>query len=325
MVHFKNLSFIHVIFMLFIFSGCQNTGAPSSQTVIMRATVSAEGTLIDFPADHPGLQNILLHRVQRGWTDISAIAPARVVACITSGMNNSEHFVLFESSDVASLYSQYRQSKSNLARAANNYARVKEMFANQTATTKDLSEAETDQTNAKASFAEFESRLRSAGFNPLELESVNANMAWLISDVPESELSEVQQGEDVDIFFSAFPQKKYTGHVASIGEVVDPVTRTTKVRVTIPNPSGKFIPGMFAKVEFGDPHDGLLLIPNTAVISVEGKDFVFLQERNGDFQRVPVIVQFVNDSELVAIRGIQDGDKVVIQGTMLLKGLSFGY
>ena len=219
----------------------QGKGAESETTNhIFRAEVSEDGNRIVFPRQHPGLSTIASSPVKKGWATISVIAPGRIVAAIATDETEHERIVFFESPDVTTLYSQYRQGKSNAARTASNLERVKEMFATQTATAKDLSDAENDAATASASLSEYESRLQAAGFNPHELDAVPVHTVWLLSDVPENELNEVQQGEDVDIYFSAFPEKKFIGHVIAIGKVVDQATRTIKVRVSLSNPQGKF-------------------------------------------------------------------------------------
>ena len=309
--------------------GCHSDGKSMSQadsSLYARASITENGMVISFPLQSIGLQQIKTTVVHKGTVTIPVIAPARVVATIVSNeQESSNKLILFESQDITSLYSQYRQSRTNLDRAQNNYNRTKEMFDNHGATSKDMNEAETDLGTAKASFAETQGKLRAAGYDPGELENTPAGTAWLISDVPESELNEVQQGEEVDIYFSAYPDKKFTGHAIAVGDVVDPVTRTVKVRVTVPNPNRRYLPGMFARVDFGDPKGGVILLPASAVVNVEEKNFVFLVKSPGIFRRREVILENTNSDQLIVASGLRDSDEVVTDGAMLLKGLSFGF
>ncbi len=311
------------------FVGCRNSGESmneSDSTVYSRATASEDGKTITFPAHSVGLQQIKTMVIHKGTVLIPVIAPARVVAIISPSMqDSSQKLILFESQEITSLYSQYRQSQTNLERARKNYSRTREMYDNHGATAKELNEAETDVATAQASFEESQGKLRAAGYAPEELERAPVRTAWLISDVPESQLNEVQQGEEVDIYFSAFPEKKYTGHALSIGDVVDPVTRSVKVRVTIPNPNRRFLPGMFARIDFGDPKSGIILLPASAVVRVEGKDFVFVATAPGKFERREVVLENTNSDQLIVKSQLSSGEEVVVAGAMLLKGLSFGY
>jgi cobalt-zinc-cadmium efflux system membrane fusion protein len=320
---------ISLLFTVQFSVGCHSDGKSMNQSnssVYSKASISENGEVIFFPPQSIGLQQIKTTVVHKGTVTIPVIAPARVVASISASQHEgNDKFILFESQDITSLYSQYRQTETNLDRAQKNFNRTKEMYDNHGATSKDINDAETEMETARETFAEAQGKLRADGFDPGELEATPVGTAWLISDVPESELNEVQQGEEVDIFFSAFPEKKFTGHAIAVGDVVDPITRMVKVRVTVPNPNRRFLPGMFARVDFGDPKDGIILLPASAVVNVEEKNYVFLATGQGTFRRREVILENANNDQLIVQHGLQDGEEVVIAGAMLLKGLSFGY
>jgi cobalt-zinc-cadmium efflux system membrane fusion protein len=309
-------------------AGCTDrsgAGDPASR-IEERASVSDEGRTIIFPAHSPGLRQIATTVVKRGTALVSVVAPARVVASISQPpYGGTDKMILFESADVTSLYSQYRQSRTNLDRATKNLTRVRDMFENHAATAKDVTDAETDAANARSSFAEFEGKLRTAGFSPPELENAKAGSIWLISDVTETQLHDVDKGEDVDITFSAFPGRKLNGKAEAVGEVVDPVTRTVRVRVSAPNLEGKVLPGMFARVDFGDPVSNVFALLPSAIATVEGKDYVFVESQPGEFHRREVLIQYSSADQIVLRTGIENGEHVVTSGTILLKGLSFGY
>jgi membrane fusion protein, heavy metal efflux system len=147
----------------------------------------------------------------------------------------------------------------------------------------------------------------------------------VIADVPETEMNQVHHGEPVAITFNSFPDAAYRGRAEAIGDIVDPVTRTVKVRVSVPNERGRLLPGMFARAEFGEEHSSAIILPLAAVVTVEGKDHVFVEAAPGVFQRREVTLVNSTRTEVVVLRGIVDDDRVVTKGTMLLKGLSFGY
>jgi cobalt-zinc-cadmium efflux system membrane fusion protein len=288
-----------------------------------RAVVTDGGTTITFPKDYPGLSILTSTTVKKKAVLVSVFAPSRVVASISRA--DGDKTVLFDSPDVTSLYSQYKQAISNAELTTKNLARTKDMFESHAATARDLSQAETEASNARATKTEFESKLRASGFNPEELGRVNAGSVWIISDVPENELNEVQNGEDVDVYFSSYPDKKFIGREEAIGEVVDPVTRSVKVRVSLKDPGGKFLPGMFARVDFGDPVDGVIPLPSSAVVTVEENDYVFVETGAEVFVRRLVTIVNTTDGNVIIRKGLEDGERVVTQGAMLLKGLSFGF
>ncbi|HST08888.1 MAG TPA: efflux RND transporter periplasmic adaptor subunit, partial [Terriglobales bacterium] len=92
-----------------------------------------------------------------------------------------------------------------------------------------------------------------------------------------------------------------------ISRVLDPATRTAKLRIVLPNGDGSLRPGMFAMATFrsrkSHPH---IVVPATAVMRMQDKDWVFRKEEPGRFRRVEVHV-FGQDADGMQL--IQDGLK----------------
>ena len=72
---------------------------------------------------------------------------------------------------------------------------------------------------------------------------------WVLADVYEQDLALVAEGDTVTIQVPAYPGEKFAGRVGHIGDVVDPATRTVKIRCVVPNKDHRLKPEMFAKVE----------------------------------------------------------------------------
>ena len=315
-----------LVMVLLAITGCTKSDSEKSASRHpAKASVKDDGKTITFPEGSPGLKQFSTSVVRKGTAMVSVIAPSRVVASISTAVSSKDRIVLFESPDATSLYSQYRQARASVRLTSDNLLRVREMFENQGVTARERNQAENDAANANASMAEMEGRLRALGFNPVELESETGNRVWLMSDVPENQLHEVQKGEDVDVYFASVPDKKYIGRAVAIGDIVDPVTRTVKVRVTLPNNQGKFLPGMFARVDYGDPTSGVIILPLPAVVTVNSQDYVFVETSPGEYHRREVTLLSSSGNNVVVLKGLDDGEHVVTEGAFLLKGLSFGF
>lgn len=125
--------------------------------------------------------------------------------------------------------------------------------------------------------------------------------------------------------FYSMPDLKVVGKADSIGDAIDPVTRTIKVKVVLSNAKGKIMPGMFAKADFGAYENGTIVIPVSALVSVEEKNYVFVASSDEEFQRRSVLIAPMHGDSVVVTSGLKNGEKVVSRGAMLLKGLSFAF
>src|SRR5260221_12774162 len=81
---------------------------------------------------------------------------------------------------------------------------------------------------------------------------------WVWAEFYENEVGLLKQGQRIDVSLPAFPNKTFKGQIAAINPGIYAPNRTARVRIDIPNPRGKFRPGMNANVEGKiDDGDGL--------------------------------------------------------------------
>ena len=69
---------------------------------------------------------------------------------------------------------------------------------------------------------------------------------WVLFDAYESDLPYLTKNQKITFSFQAVPGTVYSGSIAFIDPVMDPITRVAKVRVEVSNPAGKLKPEMFA-------------------------------------------------------------------------------
>lgn len=97
--------------------------------------------------------------------------------------------------------------------------------------------------------------------------------------VVESELRWLEEGADAEVELAAFPESVSHGRIRSINPVVDPGTRTARVTVVLPNPDGRILPGMFARVSLeGRAFEGRIMVPEEAIVEREDRTLVFVFE-----------------------------------------------
>lgn len=143
---------------------------------------------------------------------------------------------------------------------------------------------------------------------------------WISADVPESYIRFAQIGGRVDVTLAAYPGETFRARVARIADTVDPQTRTVKVRAEMENRQGRFRPEMFGSVRSASGTRVLPVVPASAVVSAEGLPTVFVEKQRGCFQPTPVTLGKRAGEVFPVVSGVSLGDRVVVDGTMLLKG-----
>src|ERR1041384_1668887 len=147
---------------------------------------------------------------------------------------------------------------------------------------------------------------------------IDLSHVWIDADVFEKDLPRVRTGQDVKLTVTAFPQSTFSGKVILINRVVDPDTRTVKVRTEVANPDGRLKPDMFANVQIvTDVNRAAISIPQSAVLNDEGKTIVFVADGSG-FKKRQVQAGIQNNERVEIVDGLKAGDKVVVKGNYLL-------
>lgn len=147
---------------------------------------------------------------------------------------------------------------------------------------------------------------------------IDTSRVWVDANVFEKDLSRVRVGQGVRLSVTAFPGTTFSGRVIFINTVVDPDSRTVKVRTEVPNPDGRLKPEMFANIEIvTDVKGAAISIPQSAVLDDNGKNIVFVADGNNYKQR-QVQLGIKNGDRVEIIDGLNSGDKVVTKGNYLL-------
>jgi cobalt-zinc-cadmium efflux system membrane fusion protein len=143
---------------------------------------------------------------------------------------------------------------------------------------------------------------------------------WVASDVPESYIRFIQPGERIDVTLTAYPGEVFRGRVTRIADTVDPQTRTIKVRAEMNNSAEKFRPEMFGTIRHTESMHVVPVIPPGSVIEEEGRNSVFVESSPGHFHPINIQVGKRYGDMLPVISGLKPGDRIVVDGAMLLKG-----
>jgi membrane fusion protein, heavy metal efflux system len=252
------------------------------------------------------------------------------------------------SADLAGAFSDYQKAAADERLAQKALDRAQLLYSHGALAEKDLQQAEDTEEKAKLDVQNAEQRVRLLSGDPthpssmIELRApisgtiVEQNISgfegiksldnspnlftiadltqvWIVCDVYENDLGDVRLGDTAEIRLNAYPDKTYHGKVADISRVLDPATRSAKVRIELPNRDGSLRPGMFAVATFRSrKSQSRIVVPSTAVIRLQDKDWVFRKEGPQRFHRVEVrTLGGITDGMQPIQGGLKAGEEIV--------------
>jgi cobalt-zinc-cadmium efflux system membrane fusion protein len=137
-------------------------------------------------------------------------------------------------------------------------------------------------------------------------------------NIYQRDVAEIRKGQRVLIGFGE-ETSLAEGRIAYVEPIVQEETRTALARVILPNPEGKWRPGMFvtAKVLTGDASVGIV-IPELALQTLDERTVVFVQVPEG-FEARPVKTGRRTGGEVEILSGLSAGERYAVRGTLTLK------
>ncbi len=145
----------------------------------------------------------------------------------------------------------------------------------------------------------------------------NLSNVWAICDVYENDLPMVRMRDRADVRLNAYPDITFHGYIGNIGKVLDPSSRTAKVRVVLSNP-GMMRAGMFATATFyGKRGIVYATVPATSVLHLHDRDWIYVPAGNGRFRRMEVTTGKVIGSQQEIFKGILPGQAAVVDALAL--------
>jgi len=147
------------------------------------------------------------------------------------------------------------------------------------------------------------------------------DMLQVVADVYERDLALVKEGQFAKVKVEAYPEVDFPATVAAIGDIVDPASRTIKLRAWVNNQDHRLKPEMFARlhIQVGD-ESRILVVPKEAVLEADGKQFVFVVEEPNQYVKREVKVSNFTPDQARVLEGLTPGQRIVTKGAVLIKG-----
>jgi membrane fusion protein, heavy metal efflux system len=141
---------------------------------------------------------------------------------------------------------------------------------------------------------------------------------WVTTSLRKKDAPLIAPGRPAEIAFIAYPNEVFMGEPRFIADTLDPYASSFKVRIELPNPSRRLKPNMSALATLLGPKETVPIIPATALIQRNGKDWVFVEVQQSTFAARPVKVRFSQDDQTVVVSGLNLGERIVVTGGALL-------
>jgi len=154
-------------------------------------------------------------------------------------------------------------------------------------------------------------------------EIADLSVLWLYADIYENEISWIKEGLEVSAESPALGGKPVKGKITFIDPVLNPKTRTIKIRAAFQNREGMLKPETFAtvKITIPTPTD-IIAIPKNAVLDTGTRKIVYVKTSDTEFLGKKVSVGIEAEGYIQILSGLEPGEIVVHNANFLLDSQS---
>ena len=144
---------------------------------------------------------------------------------------------------------------------------------------------------------------------------------WVLLDATESELCHLKPGSPMVIRSQALPEASHLGRLEVVSDSFDPATRMLRVRGAVENADRTLKAEMLVTAEIEVPVASPRSVTSRAVFLKGDRHYVYVEQSLGRFARREVKVGPEAGGKLPVLEGLQEGQRVVTSGALLLEQL----
>lgn len=141
---------------------------------------------------------------------------------------------------------------------------------------------------------------------------------WVQIDAQEQHLPDLKPGATLELVVPTWPDQRFPARLQNVADFIDPNTRTIKVRAEVANPRRLLKSDMLGTVRLHQHNNSGVVVPASAVQLLSGQHTVYVQLGPGVFEPRKVKVGHEGLLEVLVSEGLQAGDQVVKQNSLLL-------
>lgn len=269
-------------------------------------------------------------------------------------VKKGQELLRIDAPDFVGAQADYARSRSVLAQAEHALIRQQDLAAHGIVGQKDIDQARTDRESASSDFNRAQDRLRLLGMDPdktplgaplvvrsplsgkvLDISTApgefrndpnaplmtvaDLSTVWVTANVQEKDIHYVHNGDPATATFAAYPNETFRGKVLFVADVLDPDTRTAKVRIAFNNEDGRLRPAMFATVVLKTWDTKELTIPTSALVMAGDHTTVFVEVGPRTFEQRAVQTSEQRGDKTIIKSGLNADERVLIREGALLQ------
>jgi cobalt-zinc-cadmium efflux system membrane fusion protein len=141
---------------------------------------------------------------------------------------------------------------------------------------------------------------------------------WVAGQVKEKDIRFIHELDGAEIQVASYPDKKITGKIYHVDEMVDEATRSVQVLIECANNDHALKPGMYVTVKFIDTPENTLFVPAKAVLQFNDKSFVLVQITKGKYARRYVETGISSKGKIAILSGLNPNETIINEGAFYL-------
>ncbi len=257
-------------------------------------------------------------------------------------VEKGQTLAVVRSGEIAGAENDIVTARSNLAVAEKNLAATEDMYNSGIASQREYSAAQNEVEKAKSELNKANTILSIYGGKQSDYivkspisgyiveKFVNPNMQirpdnttnlftisdlkkiWVLANVYETDIANIKVGEDVSVTTISYPDKVFNGKIDKVYNVLDPDSKTMKVRVQLENAGYLLKPEMFANVTVHQVSDSsMLAVPAKSVVFDHNKYWVVVYGGKCDIQTRQIDISRSAMNYTYVLSGVKPGEKVL--------------
>jgi len=151
---------------------------------------------------------------------------------------------------------------------------------------------------------------------------------FIYFSIPQQQLDQIKVGQTLTVKVDTYPERMFTGKIATIDPKIDPATRNVAVRATLPNADRKLLPGMFATADISTGvAQRYITLPQTEITFNPYGNMVYVVQEGTDpkgqkgliGRQTVVTTGLTRGDQIAVLKGLKEGDVVVSTGQTKLQ------